>query len=253
MEKPKLIIEECFEEDIEPASEFFDIERINYADWVNKTPEGLGRVSCNTAAAREKKDYQWLDCSVWTPYLRKWMIQDDPWFAPVGCLMEYGFKNMGGRPLFIKSSAPFKEFTGGVFTEEEFRKEAEFCLKHNYCDISTMCMVCQEEKEIHNEWRVIFYNNEIVGASQYMQKIDGELQNIEKQGAPIAVLDLAKEISESELFLNKFDFTIDIAWVSNGNNIGYKLVEPNGFWTSGFYAADRRKIFSAVKKGLTAT
>lgn len=153
------------------------------------------------------------------------------WWNPCN-LAEYG----KDWPLWVRSEAGTKGFTGGVFTKEEFLTQVEYCRQNNLLD---MKLVIAQPKTIFDEHRLLFVGGEYVSGSEYFA--DGRKPG-QDGFIPAEVLKFGKEWSAKFGHNWQGTFVLDIATTDNG----LKVVEVNNLLTSGWYAADVEKVACAI-------
>jgi len=137
--------------------------------------------------------------------------------------------------IWIRCASGNKNFTGGVFTKDEFERELDYLKQINCDDIK---FVIASPKTIFREYRFVFIGGKVISSSLYMENGNP------KQGehAPDELTKFAQEWFDSQHILPKHvvvDITDD-----------RKIVEINNIFTSGWYSCDLEKIIAAVKKEL---
>ena len=123
-------------------------------------------------------------------------------------------------PCFVKSNFGTKFFTGGVFNKEELIKEFNYLNPYEDAEF-----FIAKPKEINKEYRIWFFNNEIVGSSYYDINFNYDV-------FPNDILDFARKVNNCIPYK---DHVLDVC-VTKDKFL--KVVEINAFSTSGFYNID---------------
>jgi len=136
--------------------------------------------------------------------------------------------------MWIRSVSGSKNFSGGVFTKDEYTAELQY-LEQKCPDIN---LVVSTPKIIGCEWRIIIIDDKIISASQYMDA-----------GTPVYSSDVPKEVlkfAESWRLHNAFaasgSYVLDIC----EHNESLKVVEINNLLTSGWYSCDVEKVVDTL-------
>lgn len=137
--------------------------------------------------------------------------------------------------LWIRCASGNKNFTGGVFTKDEFEQELEYLKQVNCDDID---FVIDRAKQINREYRFVFVGGKVISSSLYMENGNP------KQGepAPDDLIKFAQKWFDIQCILPK-SVVVDIT-------DDQKIIEINNLFTSGWYSCDLEKIIAAVKKEL---
>lgn len=132
--------------------------------------------------------------------------------------------------LWIRCVSGSKNFSGGVFTKEEYMAELLY-LEQKCPDIN---LVVSTPKIIGLEWRVLIIDDEVISASQYMDA-----------GVPAYTSDVPKEVLKfAASWKIKNYFTVPGSYVLDicEYNEELKVVEINNLLTSGWYSCDVEKV-----------
>jgi hypothetical protein len=132
--------------------------------------------------------------------------------------------------IWIRSVSGSKNFSGGVFSKEEYAAELQY-LEQKCPDIS---LVISTPKILGCEWRVVIINDEIISASQYMDAGNP----VYNSDVPTAVLKFAERWRKQNMFSISGSYVLDVCEY----NEDLKVVEANNLLTSGWYSCDVEKI-----------
>lgn len=141
--------------------------------------------------------------------------------------------------VFLRSAADNKEITGSIWTVSQLALLLEK-LKNLDPEALSLEVVCAPKQLIEREWRVFVVDGSVSTGSQYMHF--GELACVRELPDEVTAYAgaLAKKWAPSSVFV------MDVALV-NGQ---LRVVELNGFNSSGFYLADVRRIVMDVEHAL---
>lgn len=196
-----------------------------------------------TMAQRMGRKFEFTNALAWAPALRNYILSQDYYFLDLASVLDrFSFD----RHLFVRPASGFKEFSGNVFTRDKFAEEFHYTTRGKNIDPCTICMVSTPlENPPSYEWRLVFIDHALVGASQYME--GGQLSI--SRHVPDEVVSAGAEVSRNSYFLNVPDFVLDFAATESGP----KLVEVNAAETSSFYGADLETIYRAWGKTMTGS
>lgn len=141
--------------------------------------------------------------------------------------------------FFIRPCEDTKDFSGTVYTKEEFEAWREEILRvEDTCPFADKDVVASPLQHILAEYRFFVVNGKIVTYSQY------------KKGDAVISSPIVDEhvISYAQSMVDKWQpakaFVIDVADTANG----YKVIEINNFNSAGFYASDVAKLIEAIEQ-----
>ena len=118
-------------------------------------------------AQRMGRKLEFTDARSWAPALRKYILSQDYYFLDASSVLD---RFPSDRRLFVRPASGFKEFSGNVFTREKFAEEFHYATRGRNIDPYTICMVSTPLVDPpSHEWRLVFINHKLVGASQYME------------------------------------------------------------------------------------
>jgi hypothetical protein len=138
--------------------------------------------------------------------------------------------------IFVRPDGDLKEFAGGTQTFGEFQAWCEKLRPGGFTLELSSSIVVANPKDIDHEWRLFVANGKVASGSHYREF--GRLAP-----SPIVsaeVMAFGEEMAR--LWSPAPAFVLDIALV--GETL--KIVEVNGFNSSGFYASDVKAIIKAV-------
>lgn len=218
----------------EVAAKYFVVNEIR--DNFREAYSGIFRASLDYARLA-KRDFSYANALNWLPALREDCLSRQGYFTDAAHALSE-LRNDNHR--FIRPVEPYKLFAGQMFDEESFKTELRFLEQNrNTKPNEVICLVSTENTPIE-EWRCIFVNQRYVAGSQYMHYGRPTI----KRHVPEEVIVFSERIAAHPMFVNKFDFVIDVA----RSGAGFKVVEVNAFETASFYAADLDAIYSAWAK-----
>lgn len=160
---------------------------------------------------------------------QKFLLNSDGLIFPFSKLKQnrkFIFDNIG-RKIFIRPISPWKPFTGFDTVVEDFDYDLNSYQKLSNVNPYELCLVAPY-KEINTlEYRFWMVEGNIATVAPYNMTLQ---QTVDYQPPPDDMIKMVKEISE---ILTIYDhcFVIDMC-ISNGEP---KMVELNGFSTSGWY------------------
>jgi hypothetical protein len=125
-----------------------------------------------------------------------------------------------------------KKFNGGVFDANAWKKLVD---ERKISEVQ-VCYVSKQQK-IKSEWRVWIVNNEVVETSQYREDDSMMVARVSNETVFIA----AEKVIEK--WLPGKSVVVDFALLEDGS---CKVIEFNPIFSSGWYAADHRKILDAL-------
>lgn len=159
--------------------------------------------------------------------------------ASLVCLDQLDVRTLSSKKVFLRSAADNKEITGSIWTPSQLALLLEKLQKSDRNALS-LEVVCAPMQVIEREWRLFVVDGKVSSGSQYMYF--GELVCVrELPDQVIAYVErLAKQWVPSRVFV------MDVALV----NKQLRVVELNGFNSSGFYYADVRRIVFDVERAL---
>lgn len=130
-------------------------------------------------------------------------------------------------PLFIRPSLSDKSFNGGVVKDEQ-----------NLKSLPDEIVLTSDVQDILSEYRFIVINGEVVTGSQYARdkQMDVRIDYLDE------CFDMAAHAAS--IYAPMGAFACDVAETESGP----KVIEYNGFSTSGLYACDGRKIVRAMEE-----
>lgn len=146
----------------------------------------------------------------------------------------------GWNEVFTRPNSESKEFAGAVHTIDGLATFVEGLRSCGYLDDRNEPMIVAPVRTITREWRIFVVNATLVSASQYV--FFGE--HLIEPGAPAHVLAFAQDAIER--FSPAPAFVLDIAEVEEDDRTTLKVIELNSISSSGFYAADKGAILSAL-------
>lgn len=206
-----------------------------------------------SAALRQKNwpDLRWPFNNPWRLYSYQFLLMlgpDAKLLNPDAKNVDYGLFGSGPItvksllddetvtwPIWIRSDSGSKDFTGGVFTKEEFAVAHEFCKQNNLLNVN---LVIAKPKRIYEEHRLIFVGGEYISGSEYhpdgRKAVDGFM--------PGAVISFGKKWVEDFGHNWRGNLVLDVALTDDG----LKVVEVNNVLTSGWYSSDIEAIVSAI-------
>lgn len=180
-----------------------------------------------------------FSCSNYYMHFGNRLINHDSIFMPWGLLKankEMIHDIFPGDSLFIRPDSGRKLFTGTTLTKKWWDKELDIIKGLPYCRVTNQDMVLiSSVKKIISEYRVLMYNNEILGYSHY----EGEIQkntNFTKA--------LVNFWGETNNYIPDTLYTMDLAWTEDS----VKLLELNSFYSSGLYDMDFKHIVKRIEK-----
>jgi hypothetical protein len=150
--------------------------------------------------------------------------------------------NLFEKPLWIKSDAGDKTWTGAVYTKEEFLYEVDFRMS-NGINPNTLMVIATpsgEDFPIEKEWRIFCIQKEIITGSQYHSYNKKEIS----PEVPQKILDYARKILNDVYYIPDPVFSLDICEVRGR----LYLLELSAFNCAGFYACDIKKLVTEVHK-----
>lgn len=246
MQKPLILLEtDLFTEDElqdtrEVISKYFQVEPVSLAIALYHR-EGLQRCvkRCSLqVAAQLGHKFEYADVLNWMPVFRRHTVSpSSTFFVELEYIKDYK-DSSSFKSTFIRPVSPFKTFSGQVFaSRDKFVEEYNFMVRNKNVDPKLLCMV-SDAKQIDQEYRCIFINNEHVSSSKYMDKGQPSIE----PSVPERVIDFAKMLSKNTYFQNVFNFVIDVGVC---NDTLY-MIEVNAFETASFYAADLDLVYKTL-------
>lgn len=136
--------------------------------------------------------------------------------------------------LWLRSEAGNKAFSGGVFTLEEFKQEAEY-LRQNYLD--GLIFAVATPKKIRREFRYVIVDGKVISSSLYMES--GELKDGER--ASTRQINFVQNWFNSSACILPKNLVVDFTDED-------QLIEVNSLLTSGWYSCDLEKIVHSIKQ-----
>jgi hypothetical protein len=152
----------------------------------------------------------------------------------------------GWSSVFTRPDSETKEFAGKVHTIETLETFVQGLQSSGYLAERDEAMIVAPVQDIGAEWRAFVVDGTLVAASQYAK--DGTPQRA--AGAPRDVEDFVRTILQS--YRPAPCFVIDIAEVRQAAGTALKVIETNSINSSGFYAADKRAVLTALTDYVTA-
>jgi hypothetical protein len=149
-----------------------------------------------------------------------------------------------GKKLWVRSNSGSKQFSGGVFTEEEFLKERDY-LKQKGINLD---FVIASPKKIYKEWRCVIINHEVISSSQYMKNCEPETKSYTE--TPEGVIKFANYWAKKHMFMFPDSYVLDVCDV--GKLVGgyyeddYRVCEVNSLLSSGWYECDIERIVDII-------
>jgi hypothetical protein len=143
-------------------------------------------------------------------------------------------------PMWIKSDAGDKAWTGGVYTKEEFLYEVDFRLSNGLSADTPMVIDVPSGPNygIEKEWRIFCIQKNIITGSQYGSREKKDVA----PGVPHYIMDYAKKILDSVYYTPDPVFALDICQVLGRPY----LLELSAFNCAGFYGCDIKKLITEV-------
>lgn len=140
--------------------------------------------------------------------------------------------------IFMRPDSGSKAFCGNIYPMDELDHELKLMDGYASRDLDDIMVVVSSPKVITREWRIVVVPGYgPIAASQY--KKDNILD--EQEGAPVEVMDIAKELS-MEIWQPDKIYVIDVC-ESNGE---FGFLEANSFSCSGLYKCDLSAVVSAA-------
>lgn len=208
--------------------------------------ESLFQNRLSIALAQRYKCFEkFTNALEWAGKLRSELL--DPWFYFTD--MDHVLKQLKITPrvscgrrtkkMFVRPASGSKVFAGNVYDSETFQNEVDF-LKQRNVDPRTVICLLSVPVSIKQEYRTIFINKKLVGASRYM--VNSEL-SVDSY-VPDSVLNYAQKIHK------EYDLppwvVLDIADTEEE----LRVIEINQIETSSFYAADLDEIYLTWSKNV---
>ena len=175
------------------------------------------------------------------------LLNDDHFFVSIRNLIdnhEFYFGVLQVDSLFLKDDLVNKRFTGTVIQKKNWVDKLNFLASVHKINPDELFLI-STKKEIFSEHRLIVVDNKIVAHSTYA--VDSVLDI--RTDMPDKVLNFAQEILDSQVLDQIPAYSLDIALV--GNNVEEskpKVIEINGFSTSGLYGCDLYAIVKAISE-----
>jgi hypothetical protein len=159
--------------------------------------------------------------------------------AQISTMAEFAAQTMNEtREFFIRPDRDLKEFAGGIFTFAEFRDWADRLRPGGFEIDLSMPIVAADPLVIDEEWRLFVADQRVVTGSLYRQS--GEL--CVSRALPDNVMQFGNLIAR--LWSPAPLFALDVARVKEG----LRVIEANGFNSSGFYASDVERIVTEASR-----
>lgn len=217
---------------------FGSVEFLNLVDGFIEAAH-LGLKSNNEIGGYSHKFDNFL-CSNYYPYYYKYLFNKDHCYVTAGTIVDQQFdlaKQFGkDTKIFIRPNSGAKLFTGGIFDILDLEKEFdELNLKPEEL------LVVSSPKEIAWEGRFFCKGDEIITYSTY--QLQGNITKI--PSVPEGSLRMAQEVVDYFPFFDKY-YTVDIC---SPDLKSFYLLEFNGFFSSGLYECDKKKIVEALIEG----
>lgn len=151
------------------------------------------------------------------------------------------------KKWWIRSNSGSKQFSGGVFTVDEYLKEYDYLKQKNI----NLDFVIAPPKKIKEEWRCVIINHEVISTSQYMN--DGDLEIRSYKETPKEVIKFAEYWVKKHMMMFPDSYVLDVCdvgeWTDMGNggwDYNFKVVEVNNLLTSSFYMSNIDLIVSVI-------
>jgi len=177
-------------------------------------------------------------CSTYYSHYADFLLNKDFIYMPLADLYRnrnFIFDIMSdghGEWLFVRPDSPFKEFTGFLVHKNEVCKKIPTM---SYGDLAPNLMVLiAKPKAIVSEYRFYIAKGEVITGSRYKFKDEYD----EDANCSQKAYDLAMKLAKHD-WLPAPIFTADISEDKDGE---CRLLEINGFNTSGMYLCDLKKI-----------
>jgi hypothetical protein len=147
------------------------------------------------------------------------------------------------QEFFIRPDGDLKEFAGAVYSFQDFQEWCERLRPGGFTlELSTPIMVATPI-DIDHEWRLFLVESHVVSGSHYRARGDLDIS----QWLPTEVADFAEAIAG--MWSPALAFVLDIAEVEGK----LRVLEVNGFNSSGFYANDIRRIVQRVSEAVDSS
>lgn len=143
--------------------------------------------------------------------------------------------------FFIRPNGDLKEFAGNVYSYKEFCNWCEKLRPGGFSIEMTTKIVVAKLKNIENEWRLFVVNNQVISGSRY--------RSLGRRSISKDVPNYAKEFGEkmARIWSPEIVFVLDIAQVDDS----LKVIEINGFNSSGFYESNIKLIIQKVSEAIS--
>lgn len=159
------------------------------------------------------------------------LLNSDAMYLPVKHNLNVSFS----EPKFIKPSRDLKAFNGGILEAGVTIQGYIMNQNHQSFYIDEL-VVISELVNVGAEYRFFVVNQEVITGSYYRKNGQMFVNN----NIPSEVYSVASDYAK--LYQPHDVFTLDIAETSEG----YKIIEYNCWNSSGSYACDLKKIYTAV-------
>lgn len=181
-------------------------------------------------------------------YYKDYILNKDFSFVPFGNLKDLKwqlFRTFARETeIFMRPNSGAKSFTGGTFDLVNFDSEIDAIKEETKISDRDLVLV-SSVKNILAEFRLICFDNEIIGHSTY--KYGGLLTEI--KSVPKEVLDFwGLAVYDIGWIPQKF-YTVDIVMDNNGV---YHVLEFNCLNSSNWYAADVKSVLEKIKNNLSS-
>lgn len=206
----------------------------------------LTKPSCGTGSFCTLPNY---DCTKYYPYYNKFLLNQDYCLLPVGDLVNSAYlmysyfvpfdeyREDSGE-VFIRPNSGDKVFDGQVVNLDLLKDFQASLVQQNNVFSDTLCLISGTSK-INEEYRIFCTKDGPITGSLY--KRQGKIEH--SCEVPQSVYDYVSEVLKSVTFYPDRVFSMDIA-------VHYKMqvIELNSFSASGFYACDKVKLLTEVRK-----
>lgn len=188
-----------------------------------------------------RNEFEFANALHWMPRLREYLFNPKYAFMDfatiIDCATQMGISDSG---MFVRPVSGFKEFSGQVFFDvQKLKNEYNFATVNRNVEPYIIC-VAADGQQVFREHRCIFVDNKLVAAVPYLFK--GEVLKEQQEQSPDKVKAFAEFIAKHDMFMNVFEYVIDIHESAEGK---LTVMEVNAFQTASFYSAPLDTIYKA--------
>ncbi len=199
-------------------------------------------------------------CTSYYPIFGDELVHSNYIMMPFGDLLrrkEFLFEFFGDK-LFIRPNSGFKQFTGSIFSCDNFDYAMSIANYHQNID-EDLLIVVSDVKDFIREWRFVIVNGEVVSGSLYRDWTKGAEDIYPGTTTKDIVLLNSKGIKEycqddnafnyakkvASLYNPESAWTLDVAQVSDNE---YKVIEIGCFSCADMYKNDITSVVNSVSK-----